>query len=135
MKPVKIKRHVVAGIENHAQACSPHECCGLLSGPGEVIEQLHRLTNIAQTPQTRYFAEPGELVQAHRLIRLRGERLMGIYHSHPRSPAYPSPIDVEQAYYPDVVYFIIALDPTPELRAYKIVEGQVEEINFHIVDD
>lgn len=132
---MNIKRHVIAGIEKHAWECTPHECCGLLSGRGDVIEQLYRLTNIAETPETRYFAEPRGIFQAQKLIRLRGENLMGIYHSHPRSPAYPSPTDVEQAYYPEAAYFIISLAPKLELRAYRILAGHVEEVGFEIMDD
>jgi len=132
---VKIKRHVIAGIEKQAWECSPFECCGLLAGRTDVIEQLYRLTNTAETPETRYFADPRGIFHAQKLMRTRGEKLLGIYHSHSKSPAYPSPTDVEQAYYPEAVYFIISLAPKLELRAYRLLEGTVEEIGYEIVDD
>jgi len=131
---VRIKRHLIAEIERHAWECSPLECCGLLGGRGDLIEQIYRLTNIAATPETRYFADPKGIFQAMKLIRAQGEKLLGIYHSHPQSVAYPSPTDIEQAYYPEAVYFIISLAPRSELRAYCLEQGEVEEIGYEIVD-
>jgi proteasome lid subunit RPN8/RPN11 len=132
---VKIKRHVIAGIEKHAWEASPHECCGLLAGRDDVVEQLYRLTNTAVHPEIRYFADPKGIFQAQKLMRSRDETLLGIYHSHPRSEAYPSPTDRDQAYYPEVVHFIISLAPKLELRAYRLQGGNVEEIHYQIVDD
>ncbi|MBI3949470.1 MAG: M67 family metallopeptidase [Acidobacteria bacterium] len=134
-EPVKIKRHVIAGIEKHGWECLPFECCGLLAGRGDIIDQLYRLINIADTPETRYFADPKGLFQATKLMRTRGEKFQGIYHSHPRSAAYPSPTDVQQAYYPEAVYLILSLVPKLELRAFSIREGKGEEIGYEIVDD
>lgn len=132
---MKIKRHVIAGIERHAWECAPHECCGLLAGHEEIIEHIYRLDNIAMTPETRYFADPKGIFQAQKLMRSRGEQLLAIYHSHPRSAAYPSPTDIAQAYYPDAVYFILSLSPRPELRAFRIVNGQATEVPYQIVDE
>lgn len=132
---MRIKRHVIAGIEKHAWECTPDECCGLLAGQDDTITHLYRLTNIADSPQTRYFAEPKDIFQAQKRMRARGEKLLGIYHSHPRSAAYPSPTDIEQAYYPEVVYLIISLAPKLELRAYRLREGKVKEVSYEIVDD
>ncbi len=134
-EPMRIKRHVIAGIEKHAWESSPHECCGLLSGRDDVIAQAYRLNNIAVDPESRYFADPKGIFQATKLMRNRGEQLLGIYHSHPRSAAYPSSTDVEQAYYPEAIYFIISLAPNLELRGYRLQDGGVEEIRYEIVDD
>ncbi len=62
------------------------------------------------TRASGYEAAPEELFAAQRVMRERGEELLGIYHSHPRSPKpVPSETDVRLAYYPSAIYFIIGL--------------------------
>ena len=38
-----------------------------------------------------------------------GLDLVGIYHSHVSSPAYPSRTDAEQAFWPEAIYVIVSL--------------------------
>ena len=40
----------------------------------------------------------------------QGDEMMGIYHSHPVSVAYPSATDAWNAHYPECVYFICSLE-------------------------
>jgi proteasome lid subunit RPN8/RPN11 len=125
---VHITDAVKQGIEAHARRALPTECCGLLSGSNGVITDLHPLRNDADKPETRYFATPEDLFAAMRRIRDAEQRLLGIYHSHPRSPAYPSVSDVEMAFYPEAFYFIISLEPRVDLRAFKIERARIEEV-------
>ena len=129
---VHITDAVKQGIEAHARRALPTECCGLLSGNNGVITDLHPLRNDADKPETRYFATPEDLFAAMRRIRDAEQRLLGIYHSHPRSPAYPSVSDVEMAFYPEAFYFIISMEPRIDLRAFKIEGAQIEDIQIVI---
>lgn len=125
---------VIQEIERHAREVAPEECCGLLGGKGTVVESLYRLRNVAETPRTRYRADVKDVFAAFRLMRQRGQQLLGIYHSHPRGEPRPSETDIRQAYYPEAVYFIIALEPTVCLRAYRIVGREVEDVPYNVVD-
>jgi len=111
----------------HARECAPAECCGLLGGRGGVAASVYPLRNVAREPLLAYEAAPEELFDAQRRMRARGEGLVGIYHSHPRSsdPA-PSPADVRLAFYPAAVYFIIGFDERGDgvLRAFRISERE-----------
>lgn len=113
-----------------AQLEAPRECCGLLGGVGQQIKSLYPLQNVAQRPETQYSVAPPDLFVATKYIRQRGELLLAIFHSHPRSPAWPSATDIELAYYPDVFYLIIALTPQPDLRGFRIRHQQVTEIEI-----
>ncbi|HXF40866.1 MAG TPA: M67 family metallopeptidase [Blastocatellia bacterium] len=129
---IRITQSVRLFIEEHARRTSPAECCGVLSGANGVITDTHPLRNGADNPETRYFATPEELFAAMRRIREAGQSLLGVYHSHPRTPAYPSSSDVEMAFYPEAVYFIISLEPNIELRAFKIEDARIENVEIVI---
>ena len=127
-------------IVAHAREASPDECCGLIGGTADNRAQtIYRLRNIAPDTLVSYEAAPEELFAAQRQMRERGEQLLAIYHSHPRSaePA-PSETDVRLAYYPSAVYLIIGLGSVePVMRAFLISEREQrwEEVEYRIVDE
>ena len=109
----------------HACETDPAECCGLIGGSDdEQASSIYSLRNMASNPNVAYEASPEDLFAAQRQMRDRGEQLIGIYHSHPRSEEpVPSETDVRLAYYPQAVYFIIGLaGPQPVMRAFRISE-------------
>lgn len=137
---ITLLREHVDEMFAHAREASPAECCGLIGGDGDNRAQtVYRLRNVAINPLVGYEAAPEELFAAQRAMRERGEELLGIYHSHPRSSEpTPSATDVRLAYYPSAIYFIIGLSASDEtLRAFRISErdGRWEEIEYAIVDD
>jgi proteasome lid subunit RPN8/RPN11 len=129
-RTVRVSEAVWLAIEDHAIRSRPSECCGLLSGKNGSITNIHPLHNDADKPETRYFATPEELFAAMKRIREAGQALLGVYHSHPRTQAYPSASDVEMAFYPEAFYFIISLEPQVELRAFKIEDSRIENVQI-----
>ena len=132
---IKITDRVKTAMEAEAERARPRECCGLLSGKDGVITDLHPLRNEAAEPEIRYFASPEDLFAAMRCIREAGRVLLGIYHSHPRTPAYPSSSDVEMAFYPEALYFIISLEPRTLLRAFRIEGFRVEDVTISLINE
>lgn len=124
----------------YALAAEPAECCGLIGGTNDgVAKSIYSLRNLAVDKIVSYEAAPEDLFAAQRQMRDRGEELLAIYHSHPRSaePA-PSETDVRLAYYPQAVYFIIGLaGPHPVARAFRISEREErwEEVEYVIAGE
>lgn len=135
---VKLTRDQTEKIFAHARSASPRECCGLVGGCGSVAQSIYRLTNIAPNPLIAYEAAAADLFKAQREMRQRSEQLLAIYHSHPRSPApLPSQTDIAQAFYPDVVYFIIGCDGSEYvLRGFRLYESERrwERADFIVTD-
>ena len=136
---IKLCRALGEEMFAHARAASPEECCGLLGGVGGEAASVYPLRNVAREPSKTYEAAPRELFDAQRLMRGRGETLLGIYHSHPRShDPEPSSTDVRLAFYPAAVYFIIGFDEQGEcvLRAFRVYEreGRWERAEFELTD-
>lgn len=123
----KIPQTLVEEMFAHARGCAPEECCGLLGGEGNRAAAVYRLRNVAPRPEVAYEAAPEELFEAQRSMRARGERLVGVYHSHPRSSdPEPSRTDVRLAFYPEAFYFIIGFEEGGAcvLRAFRISERE-----------
>jgi proteasome lid subunit RPN8/RPN11 len=115
----------------HAREEHPNECCGLLAGRGNRVERLYRGRNVDQSPYT-YQLDPQEQLQFFRDMDAEGLELLGIYHSHTQSVAYPSRTDVARAFYPDAAYVIVGLRngapaESAEIRAFRIRDGQITE--------
>lgn len=136
---IKLRSRQADQIVEHAQSASPHECCGLVGGVQSVACSIYELKNIAANSLVTYEAAPEELFGAQRLMRERGEELIAIYHSHPRSiEPSPSETDVRLAYYPEAVYFIVGLaGEEPVMKAFRISEKEHrwEEVEYGITDE
>ena len=100
----------------------------MLIGRGASIDEAVPARNIAASP-TRFLIDPRNHIDARRAARGRGLEVLGFYHSHPRSPAWPSPADVAEAAYPDAVYLIVGLGVGgPDARLFRIERGMAVEL-------
>lgn len=121
----------------------PLEACGLLAarpaaplgegGPREgedsvvVVEAVYPTGNAARSARI-YSVEPGDLLRADRAAEKDGLELIGVWHSHTHTPAYPSPTDIAQAPDPAWHYVLVSLSAAdPVVRSYRIIEGSVGE--------
>lgn len=136
---LKLNNTLVDEILAHAVEEGPRECCGLVGGADGKAATVYRTRNVAPHPLVNYEAAPEDLFAAQRAMRARGEELIAIYHSHPRSKdPQPSETDVRLAYYPSAVYLIVGLgSEEPRMRAFRISEraGSWEATEFEIVAD
>lgn len=122
-------------IIKHARRELPNEACGILAGKNKSVEKVYEMTNVEKTPAT-YFMEAKEQLEVMKEIRNLDLEMVGIYHSHVASPAYPSRHDLELAFYSEASYVIISLQDqkTPKIRSFRIREGKIDEEELKIVD-
>jgi proteasome lid subunit RPN8/RPN11 len=134
--PVALTASQRREIIEHARSGRPEEVCGLLAGRDGRVELVYRAVNKEHSP-IRYEIEPKDLLRIFRDIEERDLELVGIYHSHTHTDAYPSPTDVRLAYYPETLYFLVSLmnEEHPTLRAYSIRDGAVDEQEILIEDE
>ena len=112
----------------HARKEYPRECCGMLAGKDTKITKLFKIKNIAQR-MDEYELDPLAQVNAFEEIDRLSLKLLGVYHSHPNHPCYPSELDIQQAFYPDTAFFIISLFDfqQPDIKAFRIDKGKIVE--------
>ena len=75
-----------------------------------------------------YEIDPKEMLRVDRAAQEVGADIMGVFHSHTHTDAYPSPTDVAQATDPGWHYVLVSLrDTQPVVRSYLIREGAITE--------
>jgi proteasome lid subunit RPN8/RPN11 len=104
----------------------PNEGCGLLLGTGEgIVHEVVASPNVADSAKV-YEIDSAVFLRASRRADEEGLEVIGVFHSHTHSEAYPSPTDVRQAPDPSWHYVLISLkDSPPSLQSYRIIEGEV----------
>jgi len=130
---MKISGELVDVLVAHALEDPGNEVCGLVavSGDGErAARRVIRARNVHASPM-KFEIDPKELLALYSEIEDSGEELGAIYHSHVRSPPYPSQTDVNfAASWPGVEWIIVGLaaGAEPEVRSYLIDGGAIEEV-------
>ena len=75
-----------------------------------------------------YTVDPKVHLRADRDAEGKGGGILGVFHSHTHTEAYPSPTDVAQAPDPSWHYVIVSLrSDVVSMRSFKIVDGVVSE--------
>jgi len=115
-------------VLDHCRRDYPKEACGMLAGREGRVEQVYSMTNVDLSPIS-YQMDPKEQLRVMKQMRQAGQQMLAIYHSHTASPAYPSPVDVRLAVYPEVAYILVSLQDRaqPQLRSYRIVDRAIAE--------
>ena len=128
--PQALKDHML----DHALETPEVEVCGLLAAKGLDPVSLYRIPNIATDPSTTFYMEPQAQIAALKVMRESGEKLCGIYHSHPNSEALPSDRDLQQAAYPDTAYLIVSLmNSEPEIGSFIFDGNTFHDLTLNIV--
>lgn len=82
----------------HAEATFPKECCGVLLGSQQQVQEAVPLPNVYTGPQEDFFVmDPKDLVRSDERARKNGLEIVGVFHSHPDCDAYFSKRDLEHS--------------------------------------
>lgn len=158
MFDLTIPRQVLDEMLAHARALAPHECCGLLAGKNGLVTHHYRIKNIVASqgagvaelfdtakianmerlsPEERadiaFWMDAKDMFAAQKDMRVQGTIMLASYHSHPVSPARPSPTDIKAlAFYPDIAHLIVSLEDAarPVINAFRIADGTVTAIAY-----
>ena len=114
---MRISQALWKELVEHAAEEAPNECCGY----------------VRNSPYG-YELDAKSLFRVNELDDEGFE--VGVYHSHPRSPAEPSQTDINLASYPHWTYLIVSLQngDAPVVRGWRIADGRVEEEAIRVED-
>jgi len=122
-----IKREVIEAIHTQATEEAPIESCGFLMGSHGRITRHYPMAN-AEGREDHFTFDPNEHITALKVAKEEGLEIIGIYHSHPATPARPSAEDIRLAHYPAIIYVITSLmDGVATTKGFYIRDGIAEE--------
>jgi proteasome lid subunit RPN8/RPN11 len=126
---VRVTQQVIDEVVAHARRELPNECCGLLLGYGDRIDESYPARNMRESA-TRFMIDPVDHFAAIRRARAAGRVVRGAYHSHPRGPSAPSATDAAEMTDPSLLHLIVSLqDDEPHISLFEWARG-----NFVAVD-
>jgi len=139
---LKLSRRAYLNLVQSAYLGYPDEACGLLAGPAdqgtedgiETVTRFYPCVNTAASARI-YMIDPLEHLRAENDAEDQGLEINGVMHSHTHSEPFPSPTDVAQAPDPNWHYVILSLKrEVPEVRSYRILDGQILEEPIEIFE-
>jgi len=90
-----LKNHIDI-LKKHSKEKEPNESCAILFGKNEnthfLIKEIFLTKNIEESPVS-FTISNDELIEAYIQAEKKNLDIIGIFHSHPESPAYPSITD------------------------------------------
>ncbi len=129
MPVLRLSKDIYMQMVAHCLGGLPDEACGLLVGPygGDEVDHIFATPNAAASAMI-YQIDPREILRADRQAQALGFDIMGVFHSHTHTDAYPSPTDMAQALDPGWHYVLVSLrDSHPVVRSYLIADGAITE--------
>lgn len=127
---MKISQEQIDEMVAHAREDLPNECCGLIGGTDEKAQTVYRARNAFASPFSYRVDTSDQYRIIEKEMRQRGEELVAIYHSHTKSPAYPSQTDLNEAIsWPEQVYLIVSLQDRemPDVKAFWLKNGEIAD--------
>lgn len=87
-----INKHILVRLAEHSMECAPNEACGILYGNIKhdtyTVRDVTFVENTAKSP-VQFTISNADTIKAYD----NSADVVGIYHSHPASPAIPSVMD------------------------------------------
>ena len=130
---ITIPKSVYNEMIAHAKAGYPNEACGLLAGR-IAVTVYYAMRNLDEA-SISYFMDPKEQLKVFKEMRAKNIEMLGIFHSHVASVAYPSQKDIRLAFYEEASYLIVSLSDKnkPVLRSFRIKDEKVTEENIKLI--
>lgn len=129
-------------LVEHSKKEFPNEACGILAGEtfpkqnqgNGKVEKVYPMTNTDKSAKT-FFMDPKEQLKVMKEMRNLGLEMVGIYHSHPETEAYPSARDAELAFYPEASFVIVSMKDKDNsiIKSFKIIKEKISEEEVKIV--
>ncbi len=137
---IVITHRWLEALRKIAEKAYPNEGCALLAGSIEAdgSSYTYRIMKIIEVENSdrssiSFSIRDEDLINAYEMISRSNMELVGIFHTHPFSNAYPSGKDLRYMQINPVPWIILGEDG--EMRAFIIDEGKgVKELRLSISD-
>ncbi|MFQ5476129.1 MAG: Mov34/MPN/PAD-1 family protein [Nitrosopumilus sp.] len=118
-------------LTEHAENEKPNESCAILFGKDGLVSEVFLTKNIEESP-VNFTISNEQLIEGYKIAEEKMVEVIGIFHSHPNSDAYPSNTD-KKFMQSNPVTWVIYSGISKDFKAYilesDIIEIPIEEKN------
>ena len=112
-------------LTEHAESEKPNESCAILFGKDNLVSEVFLTENIEESP-VNFTISNEQLIQGYKIAEEKQVEVIGIFHSHPNSEAYPSNTD-KKFMQSNPVAWIIYSGVNQDFKAF-LLESDIIEI-------
>ena len=129
MQKIKLSQTHKKILTEHAENEKPNESCAILFGKDDIVSDIFLTKNIEESP-VNFTISNEQLIEGYKIAEDKKMDVVGIFHSHPNSEAYPSNTD-KKFMQSNPVVWIIYSGANKDFKAYflesDIIEIPIEE--------
>jgi len=125
LQKIKLSQSDKKVLSEYSENQKPNESCAILFGKNDQVLDLFLTENIEKSP-VNFTISNQQLIEGYRIAEEKKMDVVGIFHSHPDSDAYPSSTD-KKFMRSNPVVWIIYSGINKNFRAY-LLESDVIEI-------
>lgn len=129
LQKITISEYQKKILSNHADSEKPNESCAILFGTIDkqetTVKEIFLTENIERSP-VNFTISNEQLIKCYNTAEEKKMQVVGIFHSHPNSEAYPSETD-KKFMNSNPVVWVIYSGVSKEFKAY-VLESEVLEI-------
>lgn len=125
MQKIKLTESDKTILSEYSENQKPNESCAILFGKNNQVLDLFLTENIENSP-VNFTISNKQLIEAYKIAEEKKMEIVGIFHSHPDSDAYPSNTD-KKFMQSNPVAWIIYSGINKNFRAY-LLESDIVEI-------
>lgn len=125
MQKIRLSQSDKKVLSEYSENQKPNESCAILFGKNDQVLDLFLTENIEKSP-VKFTISNQQLIEGYRIAEEKKMDIVGIFHSHPDSDAYPSSTD-KKFMQSNPVVWIIYSGINKNFRAY-LLESDIIEI-------
>jgi [CysO sulfur-carrier protein]-S-L-cysteine hydrolase len=125
LQKIKLTESDKTILSEYSENQKPNESCAILFGKDDQVLDLFLTENIEKSP-VNFTISNKQLIEAYKIAEEKKMEVVGIFHSHPGSDAYPSDTD-KKFMQSNPVAWIIYSGINKNFRAY-LLESDIVEI-------
>ena len=125
LKKIILSESIKKILRQHAENEIPNESCAILYGNDQKVSEVFLTKNIEESP-VNFTISNEQLIEGYKIAEEKKIEVIGIFHSHPNSEAYPSNTD-KKFMHSNPVVWIIYSGINKNFKAY-VLESEIIEI-------
>ena len=124
MQKIILKQSDKKILLEYSENLKPNEACAILFGSQNKVQEIFFTENIDESP-INFTISNEQLIEAYKIAEEKNTEVIGIFHSHPNSEAFPSNTD-KKFMQSNPVVWIIYSGISKNFKAFILESDSIE---------